>query len=340
MVESSENFISTILNNFDHKPTSYELSQVLGINETNTLKYIHKFEAEDYVKLGGDWTSSYETEIMNLFPGGEQSNRSLLKGKEIDILYDDQRIGIEFNGNYWHSHLFKAEKDHQNKSIDALKHGIRIIQIFEYEWNDKKTKEKLIKLIDKSLNPYDRVKYQARKCTVQEIDKGIAKEFIDKYHLQNWANADICIGLYSDEELLGVMTFGTPRFDRNCQYELIRLAWKDGIMAVGGANKLFTYFIEKYNPSSIVSYCNMAKFSGSIYELLGFKFIEYTRPNYVWTNLSNSKVLSRYQTTKRALVDSGIGPEEQSESEIMENIGYVKVWDCGNIKYIWESRGY
>ena len=35
---------------------------------------------------------------------------------------------------------------------------------------------------------------------------------------------------------------------------------------VGGADKLFNYFIQNYQPQSIVSYCDTSKFEGAVYK--------------------------------------------------------------------------
>ena len=37
---------------------------------------------------------------------------------------------------------------------------------------------------------------------------------------------------------------------------------------------LFNYFKNKTNPKSIISYCDLSKFSGEVYEKLGFIYME------------------------------------------------------------------
>lgn len=62
---------------------------------------------------------------------------------------------------------------------------------------------------------------------------------------------------------------------------------------IGGASKLFSYFIKNYSPSSIISYCNLSKMSGNVYEKLGFNLKEISNPNYVW--VKGNSILIRYQ---------------------------------------------
>lgn len=104
---------------------------------------------------------------------------------------------------------------------------------------------------------------------------------------------------------------------------------------VGGSEKLFKYFINNYNPESIISYCDISKFTAGVYMRLGFSFTskDLTSPNYIWYN--KDKVLTRYQTQKHKLIKLGLGTEKQTENEIMYGLGYIKIYDSGNIKFSW-----
>lgn len=135
--------------------------------------------------------------------------------------------------------------------------------------------------------------------------------------------------------MYGVITLGKPRFNSNYEFELIRMAFRNGVNIVGGAEKLWKHFIEDNKPMSVISYCNISKFSGAVYGRLGFKFDGVTTPNYVWVHPSKNEVLSRYKTTKSKLVSLKLGTNEDTEDSIMESMCYLKIYDCGNAKYIW-----
>jgi hypothetical protein len=96
--------------------------------------------------------------------------------------------------------------------------------------------------------------------------------------------------------------------------------------------------MEKYNPSSIISYCDISKFTGNSYLRLGFKLAKITEPNYKWVSLETNDVKARYQTQKHVLVEKGLGTEDQTEIEIMHDLGYVKIYDCGNIRFEWRKE--
>ena len=102
---------------------------------------------------------------------------------------------------------------------------------------------------------------------------------------------------------------------------------------------MFSYFVNKYKPTSIITYCDISKFAGEAYLKLGFKTDKdsLTSPNYVWISSDRNNVIHRYQTQKHKLIAQGLGTENQTEDEIMINLGYIKVYDCGNLKFEWEA---
>lgn len=334
-VEDEHSFKEFLASNFQHKPDIQELSKIIGVNQTNTLKIVRRFNAEDLVSIGAYFVSSYEREIDRLFPGAITSDRKTLGGSELDLLYEKEKVAIEFNGSYWHSELKTDKNSHYNKQIKCRAKGIRLIHIFEYEWEDDLAKSKILNLIKQSLNRDNSVRVYARKCEIKYIDVDEARKFLNKYHLQNYVKSDVKLGLYYNNELLGVATFGTPRFGSDAQWELLRLCWKPGYQVIGGAEKLLSRFKKDYKPQQILSYCNFAKFDGHVYERLGFKFIEITRPNYVWFNIHNRNIKTRYQQMKKNLVLDGFGKQDETEDQIMNRLGYVKIYDSGYLKYIW-----
>ena len=92
-----------------------------------------------------------------------------------------------------------------------------------------------------------------------------ANDFLNLYHLQGGLmKQSICLGLYYNNELVELMTFGKPRYNKNYEYELLRLCSHKDYSITGGTQKLFKYFIDNYKPSSIISYCDIAKFTGDV----------------------------------------------------------------------------
>lgn len=158
--------------------------------------------------------------------------------------------------------------------------------------------------------------------------------------MQGYTASSVNLGLYKNGELVEVMTFGKPRFNTECEWELIRLCTKLGYSVVGGSEKLFKAFLREYSPKSIISYCNIGKFNGSVYFKLGFRFKRVTSPNYVWVNLKSGEILTRYQTMKREIIKRFNLSENcmDTEDDIMKFYGFVKIYDSGNAVLSWNRE--
>jgi hypothetical protein len=166
----------------------------------------------------------------------EQSNRKILSGKELDLYIPSRNLAIEFDGIYWHSvNAGKDKNYHLEKTLECEKQGIQLLHIFESEWYNKKEIWKSI--IAAKLGIFKRRLY-ARKCSIQEIDSKAARAFLDKNHLSGFANAKVHLGLFHEEELVSVLSYGTSRFNPNKELEIIRFASLLNTQVVGGLSKL------------------------------------------------------------------------------------------------------
>jgi hypothetical protein len=113
------------------------------------------------------------------------------------------------------------------------------------------------------------------------------------------------------------------------KWELSRFATKASI--VGGASKLLKYFIRNYNPKAIISYADRRWSVGNLYEQIGFKCTGTSSPSYWYTKDYRIR-LYRYNFRKSILLKLGADPNK-TEWEIMQDLGYDRVWDCGTLRY-------
>lgn len=91
-------------------------------------------------------TSTGENEVKDYIKslGIKIEENIKIKGVELDIYIPKLKIGIEYNGNYWHSDFQKHKNYHFNKITHFNENNIRLIMINEYEWinDDIKTKKR------------------------------------------------------------------------------------------------------------------------------------------------------------------------------------------------------
>lgn len=200
----------------------------------------------------------------------------------------------------------------------------------------------------------------ARKCEVRKLTAQESKEFLNTYHLQGNINASTKLGLFHNDELVQVMTFGRVRYSKNGNVdnpmqEIYRLCSKADYTIVGGASKLLKAFKKLWPEAKVCTYADSAISKGDIYLKLGFEFIRKTSPGYYYVHeLDLATPLSRQLFTKSNLQDhynSGTYNikhfnHNESEFTIMSKNGYIKIETGGNLYFeesvsnTYESKSY
>lgn len=253
--------------------------------------------------------------------------QSYRDGLEIDIYLPELKIGFEFNGLYWHSEKYKDKNYHIDKTNYFKEKGIRIIHIWEDDWNFKRdiVKAQVINIIGINLN-----KIYARKCKVIEVGVSECREFMDENHIQGFVKSNIKLGLYYEGILVSIMTFdhyeGRKKMD-DISWNLNRFCSKKEFNIVGGASKLLKYFIRNYNPKRIISYADLDWSNGDLYYKLGFNLIDITTSDYKY--LVNGKRIHKSRYRKSRLGTS----DKLTESLIMGKRNINKIWNCGKMKF-------
>lgn len=265
---------------------------------------------------------------------GEVCRNYRIGGKELDIYIPDLKLGIEFNGLYWHSDYFLEKDYHVNKTKYFNELGVRVIHIFEDDFDYK------LEIVESILNNVlgNSKKIYGRETTIKVInDRYLVNQFLTQNHLQGFVNSNINYGLYYNGELVSMMTFMKSRKILNKNgggFELVRFANKIGFTVIGGASKLFKRFLSDYNPKKVISYCDLSWATGGLYHKLGFKFQGNTKPNYYYVVNNNRESRIKYQ--KHKLVKDGFDPK-MTEREIMESRGYYRIYNCGNGRYVYDG---
>ena len=270
----------------------------------------------------GEWLSQF-VEI-------ERSDRSVIAPKEIDIIVPSKKIGIEYDGLYWHSHKILGDsKYHLNKTLAANEKGYRLIHVFEDEWIYKQS---IVKNRLKHILGVSCISVYGRKCEIREVNKELSDKFLEKYHIQGTCPSSVRLGLFYKNRLVALMTFGKPRFNKQYEWELLRYCTMGSVNVVGGASKLMSYFDEHYD-GSIISYSDRRWGDGELYFKLGFRHSHDTEPNYWYIKNQERYNRMKFQKHKLPQLLENFDPTK-SESENMKEHGYNKVYDCGNRVYV------
>ena len=288
------------------------------------------------VKCGNKSVSKVEEEVIEFlidYVEVETSNRNILNGSEIDIFIPSKGMGIEFNGLYWHSDKFKDDNYHLNKTKKCEDKGLTLIHIFEDEWRDKKdiVKSRLLNSIG-----YTETKIYARNCQIKEVSSKESSDFLDSNHIQGKLGANIRLGLYHQDKLVSLMTFGNLRKalgskGKKTDYELLRFCNALNTSVIGGASKLLKHFETNYEWTSLKSYADRRWSKGKLYYKLGFDFIGYSTPNYFYTKGLNRENRFKYRKSQIAKTEED---KQKTEKQIMKERGYERIYYSGTLKFI------
>lgn len=260
----------------------------------------------------------------------EHTREFIIKQFKYDFKVNNNLIEINpsathnINWSPYGDHVSRISKDyHYNKTKIARENDYRCIHV--WDWDDE---EKIINLL------LPKEKLYARKCAIKEVSKEEASNFINKHHLQNYCKDEIRIGLYYNDNLVSIMTFGKARYNKKYQHELLRYCSSYNV--IGGAEKLFNYFIKTYDPESIVSYCDWSKFDGHTYLKLGFKFKNYSIGKH-WYNMYTGQHVTNNLLLARGydqLFGTNFGKGTSNE-ELMLKDGFVEIYDAGQAAFGW-----
>jgi len=258
---------------------------------------------------------------------------------ELDIFIPELNLAVEYNGVIFHSELFEkstvSSKDsHRQKTDLCNAQGIKLIHIWEDDWNGAKQAVK--NMLSHKLGKSQQVTY-ARTCEIKKVSIINKREALTKWHIQGDCNGSAYLGLYKEADLVAVLVMSKNLSNRGTKFsgvwELARYACKGSV--IGGVSKLLSHFIKLYEPSGIVSYSDNCISEGEVYALLGFTLTKELPPDYKYAKGSTRFHKSGF---KKSLLKKRLEKFDPSESEY-ENCrvnGFYRIWDCGKRK--WEMR--
>jgi hypothetical protein len=220
--------------------------------------------------------------------------------------------------------------------------GYSLIHIFEDEWISNK--ELVINKIIHLLGLNTSISIGGRQCTVDRVDSLTKSNFLAMNHIQGNDKSEISYGAYYGDKLIAVMCFTNNRsmngtLNNVDEYELSRYATDINYRVIGVAGKLIKRFIRDYKPKNIISFGDrrwVLDGDNNMYTKLGFKLTKTYAPDYKYYNpkVSRNKRLHKFGFGKSSLKKKY--PEldfSKTERELMLELGYDRIWDCGLFKY-------
>jgi hypothetical protein len=333
-MEVFKSFIHQIVsyNSYSHR---HQIAKHLSISYSYLNNLMRKNGMNnDYLTIGT--SISYKEQavfefVSELGVSIKRSDRTILNGKEIDILVESHKLGIEFDGIYYHS-VFTGGKDklyHVNKTNLAEDKGYQLLHIFENEWDDPIKKDIWKSIIKSKLGLITR-KIFARKCIIKEISSKESRVFFDNNHLSGFVGASNHVGLFYNDELVSAISYGQSRFDKT-EIELYRFASLLDTQVVGGLGKL----LKQIPSDNLISFADR-RISGidSVYS----KFFKHRKilPASWWGFKSGTSELNHRLSYTKSKVTKILDNKYDNNISCIDNMfnnGYDIIYDCGNYKF-------
>lgn len=318
-----------------------EIASDLLVSETTVLKYLHMLDIRSPTEIVPEKQISTWL-IENNCSDFIKTRKILSNGQELDLFSSSKQIAIEYCGLYWHSSMYKTKTYHLDKLQSCKSQNIKLITIFEDEWLKKRS------LVESRLRHalgLNSVCIPARKLTVKKISNHHGRDFLNTNHISGYTQAKQHIGAFDSQDCLrAVMSFSKPRQlgkqKSDIQWEMIRFS-TDGQHYPGIAAKLFKFFVQNFEPTSVISYADLRWGEGQYLTHLGFTRMTDTPPNYWYFSLKNAEIsrYHRFTLNKQQLIKKypDLVTPESTELSLAIAAGFQRIWDCGNAKWIWQT---
>ncbi len=248
--------------------------------------------------------------IAYSFPGMAiyESDRRVLNGREIDIWIPSRKLGIEYDGLFFHTGDDKDPDYHLMKTLGCEKKGVRLIHIFSDEWEEKR--KLVLDLITRALGKYREI--PASECTISPISKKEGDRFLNEFCLLGTdERADSYIGISSPRSLLAVMSYSTLN-----GIEILRYSELPGLKISGGIESCISSMAME---GPITARVDRRISRGTEFLEAGFSLVEATPPNVYYTKDYKSRIPSH--------------KVKLNEGQIEKN-GLHPVYDCGYLVFI------
>lgn len=304
---------------------SYDYSQVKYINNHSKLKIICPVHGEfwqmtlNHMKGCGcpkcvKRSSKEEMRIndfLSKYITTETTVRNIIHPYELDIYIPTKKVGIEYDGLYWHNNKNVNNSYHLMKTELCEKHNIKLIHIFEDEWDNhsdivkSRLKDVLNIKMDNNISISD--------CEVK--DTCTILTFLRENSLYPPIASHYYYGLYNNEKLVSIMSFNNTEI--NGLYELSQFCVIKNTTINGTSKTLFQSFIKERNPNKIIYYDDRRWSNYKLIFDLQLNKISDTHPSCFYV-----KCYIR----------------EHSKEHINIDDKTHKIFDCGKSVYEWKNN--
>ena len=247
-----------------------------------------------------------------------RGDRIVLNGKEIDAYLPEYKLGVEFDGLYWHNaSQGKNSNYHLHKTLTAEQQGIRLIHIWSNEWENNRPI--VVDILKKAIGKTPKI--EADQCSFTKLGDTEARNFMDKCHILGAdKEAERHFGLIYNGEIVMAMSL---KKDTDW-WNITRVTDRRGIKVLGGFKKMISE-IKKLTSETIVGIADRRYLEAYYYKEIDCIEIGATNPKK-WFTKDYQTVLTENQFSElKKLVESK--KKKLNEEE------WQTIWDCGERRF-------
>lgn len=249
---------------------------------------------------------------------------------ELDVYVPSLRLGIEFNGVYWHSTAAgKSKTYHRDKVVAGEAKGVRIVQVWEDDWRDKR--DVVEDMLRVRLGVDNRPKLSARTLTHRAVTYAEAKEFLERTHVQGSVRGGAYDALIDANGVVQAIMVTTVR---GKEYRLERYATSTSVR--GGFGKLLKVLETRVHAAGggdIVTFADREISNGDLYRAAGFTDDGELEPDYSYLVGGTRRHKFGYRKARFKRDPDLLYSDGLTEEELATLNGFPRIYDSGKLRF-------
>lgn len=313
--------------------TQQQIANEIEVNPTTVGRWFDHHQIEKRFFYGSQEQRDLADTLRSYGITVRENVRMLQGNRELDIVLPDYNVAIEYCGIYWHCdcHSRITKNYHKEKFDECAQQGIRLITIFQTEWADNR--ELVLSKILNICKLSKTTKLNARDCYVKPITNISKNAFHSSYHIQGTDKSQLSYGLFLKYEdtlvscLSGFINsekeFTITRFSSDVRYNVR-----------GSFSKMLKYVERNVGCTSVVTFADLRWSIGDLYSKNGFDMVKIIEPTFYYYENKKKKLLHRSNFMKHKILSRlNITQTDQTEFQLCDNMGLLRIWDCGKLKF-------
>ena len=281
------------LKHYTNKPSTETVAKDLKCSRSCVDVNIKKHNLQEYINY---YHSYGEQELYELFPTEFRNVRDVIF-KELDLYYPEEKIAIEFNGDYWHSTKRPLEKNyHYNKFTACYNKGIRLVQIYEHMWKNSNSRDLLILMLARAFKKETEM-FSLEELLVERISSKEASQLENAHNLRPSKNIVDAVGLLYKGNIILQVSVNKDNY--------INYTYVGNTLVSGGEQKLLNELSKNY--LTVKYLADLDTDDISLYNSMGFNPLGTINKSSVlvdnYGNIVYNETDSTYRINKSGLME-------------------------------------